>query len=187
MSEALYRYYERELLFIRQLAQEFAQQYPAAAGSLLLEPNRSVDPHVERLIESFAFLTARVQQKLDDDFPELTEALLSVLYPHYLAPIPSLAIVQFDLDHANAQPGGIQIARHSFKDICPIAVFGLTIQPRRWIPGTRRRFTQPAKIGVKRQENPNRLTHRASQMCDGGIHRNNQIKLLDDRSRVAEG
>jgi type VI secretion system protein ImpG len=113
MSETLYRYYERELLFIRQLANDFAQQYPAAAGSLLLEANRSVDPHVERLIESFAFLTARVQQKLDDDFPEMTEALLNVLYPHYLAPIPSLAIVQFDLDHANAQPGGITIPRHS--------------------------------------------------------------------------
>src|SRR5262249_16783374 len=58
-------------------------------------------------------LTARVQQKLDDDFPELTEALLNVLYPHYLAPIPSLAIVQFDLDHANAQPGGVMIPAHS--------------------------------------------------------------------------
>ena len=113
MSETLYRYYERELLFVRQLANDFAQQYPAAAGSLLLEANRSVDPHVERLIESFAFLTARVQQKLDDDFPEMTEALLNVLYPHYLAPIPSLAIVQFDLDHANSQPSGISVPRHS--------------------------------------------------------------------------
>lgn len=113
MSDTLYRHYERELLFIRQLSQEFARKYPAAAGSLLIEPNRSVDPHVERLIEAFAFLTARVQQRLDDDFPELTEALLSVLYPHYLAPIPSLAIVQFELDHANAQPGGLTIPRHS--------------------------------------------------------------------------
>ena len=113
MSDTLYRYYERELLHIRQMAQEFAEQYPAAAGRLLLEPNRSVDPHVERLIEGFAFLTARVQQKLDDDFPELTDALLSVLYPHYLAPIPSMAVVQFELDPANAQPGGLTIPRGS--------------------------------------------------------------------------
>ena len=96
MSESMYRYYERELLFIRQMAQEFARQYPAAAGRLLLEPNRSVDPHIERLIESFALLAGRVQHKLDDEFPELTDALLNILYPHYLAPIPSMAVVQFD-------------------------------------------------------------------------------------------
>src|SRR5947207_1402990 len=114
MSEALYPYYERELLFIRQLAQEFARQYPAAAGRLLLEPNRSADPHVERLIESFALLCGRIHHKLDDEFPELTEGLLSVLYPHYLAPIPSLATVQFELDQARAQlPNGFQIARGS--------------------------------------------------------------------------
>ncbi len=98
MSEALYPYYERELLFIRQLAQEFAKRYPAAAGRLLLEPNRSSDPHVERLIESFALLAGRVHHKLDDEFPELTDAMLGVLYPHYLAPVPSMAIIQFDLD-----------------------------------------------------------------------------------------
>ncbi len=103
MSQALYHYYERELTFIRQFAQEFAKQYPAAAGRLLLEPNRSTDPHVERLIESFALLTGRIQHKIDDEFPELTSALLSVLYPHYLAPIPSMTIVQFELDPSRGQ------------------------------------------------------------------------------------
>ena len=93
MSEALFPYYERELTFIRQLSQEFAKQYPASAGRLLLEPNRSVDPHVERLIESFALLAARIHHKLDDEFPELTDALLNILYPHFLAPIPSMAVV----------------------------------------------------------------------------------------------
>jgi type VI secretion system protein ImpG len=114
MSRTLYHYYERELTFIRQLAQEFAQKYPAAAGRLLLEPNRSTDPHVERLIEAFALLTGRIQHKLDDEFPELTTALLGVLYPHYLAPIPSMAIVQFELDPARGRlPGGFLIDRHS--------------------------------------------------------------------------
>ena len=83
MAQDLYHYYERELTFIRQLAQEFARQYPAAAGRLLLEPNRSIDPHVERLIESFALLAGRVQHKLDDEFPELTDALLG-------RPLPAL-------------------------------------------------------------------------------------------------
>jgi type VI secretion system protein ImpG len=100
MSESIYRYYERELLFIRQFAQEFAKQYPGAAGRLLLEPNRSVDPHVERLIEAFALLTGRVHHKLDDEFPELTDAFLNILYPHYLTPIPSFAIIQFVADPA---------------------------------------------------------------------------------------
>src|SRR5437667_2206240 len=114
MSEELYAYYERELLFIRQLAQEFAKQYPAAASRLQLEPNRSTDPHVERLIEAFALLTARVHHKLDDEFPELTDALLGVLYPHYLAPVPSMAIVQFEVDPIRAElPSGFTIPRHS--------------------------------------------------------------------------
>src|SRR4051794_1752009 len=114
MSQTLLHYYERELTFIRQHAQDFARLYPAAAGRLLLEPNRSTDPHVERLIESFALLTGRVQHKIDDEFPELTDALLGILYPHYLAPIPSMAIVQLELDAARSQlPDGFLIARHN--------------------------------------------------------------------------
>ncbi len=92
MSETLYRYYQRELVFIRQMAQEFAKQFPGAAARLLLEENRSLDPHVERLLEGFALLAGRVQLKIDDEFPELTDALLNILYPHYLAPIPSTSV-----------------------------------------------------------------------------------------------
>jgi type VI secretion system protein ImpG len=114
MSEALFPYYERELDFIRKLARDFAKLYPAAAGRLLLEQNQSTDPHVERLIESFALLAGRVHHKLDDEFPELTHSLLGVLYPHYLAPIPSMALVQFDLDPSRAQlPNGFTIEAQS--------------------------------------------------------------------------
>ncbi|WP_165230985.1 type VI secretion system baseplate subunit TssF [Aquisphaera insulae] len=114
MSKSLYHYYERELTFIRQLSREFADQYPAAAARLRLESNRSTDPHVERLIEAFALLTGRVQAKIDDEFPELTAAMLGVLYPHYLAPLPSMAIAQFVLDPARAQiPDGFLIDRLS--------------------------------------------------------------------------
>src|SRR5207302_3935221 len=135
MSEALFRYYERELLFIRQLAQEFAKQYPAAAGRLLLEPNRSTDPHVERLIESFALLAGRIHHKIDDEFPELTDALLGVLYPHYLAPIPSMAIVQLDLDPERAQlPNGFFIAPHS--TLSTATVRGLECKYRTGYPVT---------------------------------------------------
>lgn len=109
MSESLYPYYESELHFIRKLSQEFARKYPAAAARLQLEPDRSADPHVERLIEAFALLSARTRHKLHDEFPELTDALLSVLYPHALAPVPSAAVVQFTLDPARATPDGVAI------------------------------------------------------------------------------
>ncbi|HEX5733787.1 MAG TPA: type VI secretion system baseplate subunit TssF [Blastocatellia bacterium] len=98
MRDELLGYYERELGFLRQMGAEFAQKYPKIAGRLLLEPDKCEDPHVERMIEAFAFLAGRVHLKIDDEFPEITESLLNVLYPHYLAPIPSMSIAQFSLD-----------------------------------------------------------------------------------------
>src|SRR5205085_9846517 len=103
-----------ELIFIRQFAQDFAKQYPAAAARLRLEQAQSADPHIERLLEGFALLAGRIHHKLDDEFPELTDALLGLLYPPYLAPVPSMAIVQFDLDAERGDlPDGFPIARHS--------------------------------------------------------------------------
>jgi len=98
MRDELLGYYERELGYFRQMGAEFARKYPKIAGRLLLEPDNCEDPHVERLIEAFAFLSGRIHLKIDDEFPEITESLLNVLYPHYLAPIPSMSIAQFALD-----------------------------------------------------------------------------------------
>ncbi|MGC8469748.1 MAG: type VI secretion system baseplate subunit TssF, partial [Acetobacteraceae bacterium] len=95
MSDALLPYYNRELVALRRLAAEFAETHPKIAGRLRLAADAVDDPHVARLLEGAAFLAARVHHRLDDEFPELTDALLSVLYPHYLAPVPSAAIVQF--------------------------------------------------------------------------------------------
>jgi len=100
VRDDLLLYYERELTFLRQMGAEFADKYPKIAGRLILDPNEGRDPHVERLLEAFAFLAARVHLKIDDEFPEITEALLTVLYPHYLRPIPSMSTVEFDLDPA---------------------------------------------------------------------------------------
>ena len=91
MADELLPYYNRELSYVRRLAAEFAESHPKIAGRLRLSQDAIEDPHVARLIEAFAFLTARIRRKLDDDFPELTEALLNVLYPHYLSPVPSMA------------------------------------------------------------------------------------------------
>jgi len=116
VSQDLVIYYERELEAIRHLAREFAAQYPKTAGRLLVEPTtgRSVDPHVERLLEGFALLAGRVHHKLDDEFPELTDALLNILYPHYLAPFPSTMVVEFKADPVNTPMAeGFPIPRHS--------------------------------------------------------------------------
>jgi type VI secretion system protein ImpG len=111
MRDALLPYYERELKFIRQMAGEFAQKYPKVAGRLCLQPDMCDDPHVERLIEAFALLAGRVHHKLDDEFPEITEALLDALYPHYLRPVPSHGIVQFQLDPGQSAPASTTVPR----------------------------------------------------------------------------
>src|SRR3954447_25215191 len=114
MSSDLLTYYQRELDSLRGLAGEFAEAYPKIAGRLRLGADAVDDPHVGRLLEGVAFLSARVQSRLDDEFPEISDALLGVLYPHYLAPVPSMAIVQFQLDPARAQlPKGFLIDRLS--------------------------------------------------------------------------
>ncbi len=111
MSDALLPYFNRELTAIRRLAGEFAAAHPKIAGRLRLAPDAIDDPHVARLLEGAAFLAARVHHRLDDEFPELTDALLGVLYPHYLAPVPSSAIVQFqpqpDLPQPLQVPAGL--------------------------------------------------------------------------------
>ena len=98
MPDELLPYYEKELAFIRQMGAEFAKEHPKIAGRLGINAETIEDPHVSRLIESFAYLNARIQHKLDDDFPELSDALLEVLFPHYQRPIPSMSIVQFVAD-----------------------------------------------------------------------------------------
>ncbi len=98
MRDEMLAYYERELTFLRQMGTEFAEKYPKIASRLLLEPDKCEDPHVERMLEGFAFLAARVHLKIDDEFPEITQALLSILYPHYIRPIPSMSVVEFHLD-----------------------------------------------------------------------------------------
>jgi type VI secretion system protein ImpG len=121
MSAELLRYYNQELSFIRRTAAQFATEHPKIAARLRLGPDSSQDPHVERLIEAFAYLTARIRHKLDDEFPEITEALLGVLYPHYQAPIPSMAVVQFGLDPGqNELTAGHTLPRHTALETEPI-------------------------------------------------------------------
>jgi type VI secretion system protein ImpG len=94
MSDTLLPYYDRELGAIKRLAADFAETHPKIAARLRLSADAVDDPHVARLLEGVAFLAARVHHRLDDEFPELTDALLGLLYPHYLAPVPSCMVAQ---------------------------------------------------------------------------------------------
>lgn len=96
MDHRLLAYYNRELQYVRQLGGEFAKQFPKIAGRLGLDAFECADPYVERLLEGFAFLSARVQLKIDSEFPRFTENMLEMVYPHYLAPTPSMAVLHFE-------------------------------------------------------------------------------------------
>jgi type VI secretion system protein ImpG len=124
MSHPLEDYYDNELaVFGSQtdaargqtpLAHDFARRYPAEAGRLIPDASRAADPHLDRFIEGFALLTGRLHHKLESEFPELSEALLQILYPHLLAPVPSMSIAQFSLpDGAGYQPAAIEIPQRT--------------------------------------------------------------------------
>src|ERR1035437_3017137 len=114
MRDDLLLYYERELDYLRKSAAQFAEKHPKVASRLGLEPTKCEDPHVERLLVAFAFLAARVHLKMDDEFPEITEALLSVVYPQLVRPIPSLSVVEFQLDPEKGKlSSGMKIERNS--------------------------------------------------------------------------
>ena len=98
MDPRLLRQYDTELRHVREMGAEFARDFPKIAGRLGLEGFACADPYVERLLEGFAFLAARVQLKMDSEFPQLIQNLLEIVYPHFLAPTPSMAIVRFDPD-----------------------------------------------------------------------------------------
>lgn len=141
-------YYERELAFLRRDSREFAERYPKIAARLLLNGEGCDDPHVERMIESFALLSARVSKRLEDAYPQFTEALLGVLYPHYLRPFPSCSIACFDISGAEAQlsnaltlPRGTELNTRPVKgvqcrfrtawavDLLPVRVAALQFEP----------------------------------------------------------
>ncbi|MEN8148213.1 MAG: type VI secretion system baseplate subunit TssF [Planctomycetota bacterium] len=96
MDPRILHYYNRELQHLREMGGEFAREFPKIAGRLGLEGFECADPYVERLLEGFAFLAARVQLKLDAEFPRFTRHLLEMVCPNYLAPTPSMAMVKFE-------------------------------------------------------------------------------------------
>jgi len=152
MRDDLRLYYEQELDYLRKLGVQFAEKHPKIASRLVLEPTKCEDPHVERLLEAFAFLTARVHLKIDDEFPEITEALLSVVYPQLVRPIPSMSVVEFHLDTEKGKlTSGIPIPRNS----------ALQSRPIQGVPCTFRTCYDtvlwPISVGAAEMKPPSRL------------------------------
>lgn len=98
-------YYERELGSLQRLGREFAARFPRLAGNLALSGDTSADPHIEHLIQAVAFFNARTAKLLDDDYATFTEALLGLLYPHVLRPLPACSIARIDNDGLQALSG----------------------------------------------------------------------------------
>lgn len=115
MDERLLSLYNTELRHLRDMAGEFAREYPKIAGRLALDRDAKEvcpDPYVERLLEGFAWLAARVHLKLDAEFPRFTQAVLETVYPHYLSPVPSMAVVRFEIDPQQpALAAGVPVPR----------------------------------------------------------------------------
>lgn len=94
MESGLLALYNQELQHLREMGAEFAREFPKVAGRLGIDGTEVADPYVERLLEGAAFLAARVQLKLDAEFPRFTQHLLEIVHPGYLAPTPAMAVVQ---------------------------------------------------------------------------------------------
>lgn len=109
--DGLLPHYERELSVLRRHGREFGERFPKIAARLLMSGDVCEDPHVERLLQSFALFSARIHKKLEDSFPEITETLLGVLYPHYLRPFPSCSIARFDAGGSEAQLSAVVTIR----------------------------------------------------------------------------
>ena len=114
MDPRLLQYYNIELQHLREMGAEFAEQFPKIAARLGMNGLEVTDPYVERLIEGVGFLAARVHLKLDAEFPRFTQALLETVYPHYLAPTPSMVVAQFTPDpNEPALAAGVTVPRGS--------------------------------------------------------------------------
>jgi len=130
-NDSILRYYEAEMRYLRESGKAFAKAHPDRARLLNLDRVGDRDPYVERLFEGFAFLTGRLRQKLDDELPELTEGLVSLLWPHYLRMIPSLSIVELTpfaekLQKTEVVPAGVPVRSAPINVPSPGGVDGVT-------------------------------------------------------------
>ncbi|MDR2794906.1 MAG: type VI secretion system baseplate subunit TssF [Holosporaceae bacterium] len=166
--DLLAEYYQYELSYLRSAGNDFAARFPKIAKRLDISHNESSDPHVERVIESFAFLTGKLQKQIDDQFPEVASTLLDVLYKPLMLPTPSCTMAYFDVDvqraskspgivvpkntllHANSHTGETCFFRTSHDlPIWPLAINSATIVQKEHMPSYYARSTYFLKISLK--------------------------------------
>ncbi|MDR2067773.1 MAG: type VI secretion system baseplate subunit TssF [Holosporaceae bacterium] len=192
--DVLSEYYQYELSYLRTAGRDFAARFPKIARRLDLSHNESSDPHVERMIESFAFLTGKLQKQIDDQFPEVAEAILETLYEPLTLTIPSCVMVNFDVDQSRAaKAAGFMIPRNtllqavshsgetcSFRTahdlpLWPAEIRSASIIQRESLPGYYARSIYYLKIGINygqnAQQSPQKLRFymRANALLRGKI------------------
>lgn len=114
MDPRMLDYYNRELAYFREQGAEFATQFPKVAARLGMREFEVADPYVERLLEGVAFMSARIQLKMDAEFPRFSQRLLDLIYPGYLAPTPAMAIARFEPSRSEGgSPDGFTLPKHS--------------------------------------------------------------------------
>jgi type VI secretion system protein ImpG len=173
MDDSLLEYYEKELTFIREMGAEFARKYPKIAGRLLLEADKCEDPHTERLIEAFAFISGRIHKKINDDFPEITESLLNILYPHYVSPIPSVSIAKFEPARKTLTASGYRIEKNT--PLYSQPVDGTPCQFSTCYPVT----LWPVEVVAVDLQDPQRLVKDAQQVIVVRLQSFNNLSLSD--------
>lgn len=181
MHPRLLDYYNRELAHLRDMGAEFAQEFPKVAARLGMEGLEVSDPYVERLMEGFAFVAARIQLKLDAEFPRFTQHLLEMVYPHFLAPTPSFGIVAMRPNFSeSALAGGVTVPRGSslrsivprgqqtaceFRTAQPVTLFPIELTQASYfahaadLPITEAYTSQPVRSGL-----------RMRLVCHGGLN-----------------
>lgn len=108
-DQELYDYFLREMDYLRMRAKSFADDYPDVAKELRLSEVKSSDPHVELLLQSFAYLSANVRRDMATQANHLPNQVLGVLYPHLIKPIPSMFVVQADVVSKEAKFDGVKV------------------------------------------------------------------------------
>lgn len=95
--------YSRELEYLRKTGTLFSKEYSGIAGNLATISGDAVcsDPFVERLLEGFAFMSARVQHKLESDYSFFSQAILEMVNPYILRPLPASLIVKINPDYSS--------------------------------------------------------------------------------------
>jgi len=180
MDTRLLQYYNRELQYLRGMGAEFAEAYPRIAARLGMDGLDCADPYVERLIESVAFLAARVQLKLDARHPDFTQHLMEMVYPTFLAPVPSCAVAELvpTLSESslkegytvprgstmNAQGGAADRTSCQFRSAHDVVLWPLMVSEARYVVGTSS-FAAPGLQFDSRSRGAIRLGLRT----DGGV------------------